>query len=162
MRTYHFKACTIKVSLSLWDKHAVMPPMRLAVCFDGWVTIWDHIPTFYPRALSPPPHYHIHCSSFLMPFYLPPKICLLQILFIIHLRPHNYINSTQIFALPFPFLILPQTFPSTALRSETRLNSRIWIFLRYQFYLIIIIMSHFFCFHCSKYTELLFQDSWIV
>ena len=32
MRAYHFETRTIKVFLSLWDKHAIMPLMRITVC----------------------------------------------------------------------------------------------------------------------------------
>ena len=39
----HLPFRTIKVFLSLWDKHAIMPPMRIAVCFDGRIIIHDHI-----------------------------------------------------------------------------------------------------------------------
>ena len=48
VRAYHFETRTINVFLSLWDKHAIMPPMRIAVCFDGRITTRDHIPTFLP------------------------------------------------------------------------------------------------------------------
>ena len=53
---YHFETRTIKVFLSLWDKHAIMPPIRIAVCFDGRIIIHDHIPTNTLRALSHLPH----------------------------------------------------------------------------------------------------------
>ena len=52
MRAYHFETRTIKDFLSLWDKHATMPPERLAVCFDGRITIHDHVLTNTLRALS--------------------------------------------------------------------------------------------------------------
>ena len=38
-----------------WDKHATMPLIRLAACFDGRITINDHILTNTLRALSPFP-----------------------------------------------------------------------------------------------------------
>ena len=38
-----------------------MPPMRIAVCFDGWIVIHDHIPTNTLRALSPSPLSYMVC-----------------------------------------------------------------------------------------------------
>ena len=87
VRAYHFETRTIKVFLSLWDKHAIIPPMRIAVCFDGRITTRDHIPAFNLRALSPPPHYLIRFSFFLGLLIHHLKICYLHILLIIHLRP---------------------------------------------------------------------------
>ena len=76
MRVYHFETRTIKVFLSLWDKHAIMPLMRTAVCFDGRISHRDHIRTFHLERspspsrlpilcmsqykLPPPPHTHTH------------------------------------------------------------------------------------------------------
>ena len=73
MRDNHFETCTIKVSLSLWDKHTIMPPMRIAACFDGQIIIHDHIPTNTLRALSPLPHYHqsIHLHILFIIQFLP-------------------------------------------------------------------------------------------
>ena len=71
VRAYHFETRTIKVFLSLWDKHAIMPQMRIAVCFDGRIIIHDHIPIDTLRALSPLPHFRILYVLFLAPFYSP-------------------------------------------------------------------------------------------
>ena len=66
VRAYHFETRTVKVFLSLWDKHASMPPMRIAVCFDGRIIIHDHILINTLRALSPSPSscflYRMVCS----------------------------------------------------------------------------------------------------
>ena len=79
VRAFHFETRTIKVFLSLWDKHAIMPPMRIAVCFDGRIIIHDHILTNTLRALSPLPHYFTRYILFLVPSYLPPANLLTSI-----------------------------------------------------------------------------------
>ena len=56
VRTYHFETRTIKVFLSLWDKHAVMPLTRIAVYFDGRFTSRGHIRTFHLERSPSPSH----------------------------------------------------------------------------------------------------------
>ena len=43
VRTYHFEIRTTKVFIPLCDKHATMPLMRIAVCFDGRINTHHHI-----------------------------------------------------------------------------------------------------------------------
>ena len=73
MHAYHFETRTIEVFLSLWDKHAIVPPIGVAVCFDGWIIIHDHIPANTLRALSPLPHYLYHNA--LHPLHWHLNIC---------------------------------------------------------------------------------------
>ena len=120
VRAYHFETRTIKVFLSLWG----IPPMRIAVCFDGRITTRDHVPTFNLRALSPPPLYLIRFSLFLGLLIQRLKICYLHILFIIYLRPtlalSVFYTPTRISRVSSPSHSPshPPTIPSTALRSE--------------------------------------------
>ena len=60
MHAYHFETHTIEVFLSLWDKHSIMPLMRIAVCFDGQIFINDHIPANTLGVLAPLSHYLYH------------------------------------------------------------------------------------------------------
>ena len=112
--TYHFETHTIKVFRSLWDKHTIMPLMRIrvAVCFDGRIVIHDHIPTNTLRALSPLPHflYTVCFVPILVLFYsqsVNPFTSISSSLF--NFSPgkrtpcfHPYYNSTCIFTFPFP------------------------------------------------------------
>ena len=65
------KTRTIKVFLSLWDKHATMPLMRIAVCFDGRISSRDRIFTTFLWALSPSPVTLLSCVSM---SWFPPTI----------------------------------------------------------------------------------------
>ena len=130
VRAYHFETRTIKVFLSLWDKHAIMPPMRIAVSFDGRITTHDHIPTFYLRALSPPPHFRIRFFLFL---YLriyriksPISISPLLFTFAPHWRHRLFSHPLEFHAfLRPPDPLLPhQRFPPLHWDLNTCLNSR--------------------------------------
>ena len=125
VHAYYFETRTIKVFLSLWDKHAIMPPMRIAVCFDGRIVIHDHIPTNILRALSPLLHFFIPYVLFLVPFYSPsvnPFTSISSSLFnfsprkrapcFSHLLELHVYLRFPIHPLPFP------TIPSTGLRFE--------------------------------------------
>ena len=97
VRTYHFETRTITVFLSLWDKHAAMPPMRIAVSFDGRIVIHDHIPTNTLRALSPLPHYLTWYVLFLVALLFTVHQSIhLHVLFIIHFLP-TFINALFVF-----------------------------------------------------------------
>ena len=130
VRAYHFETRTIKVFLSLWDKQAIMPPMRIAVCFDGRIFIHDHIPF---------PVFQIPYVLFLCLFYSPSVNPFISIssLYIIHFltaqtrslcfTPTTTPCDTHSFHVYLRFPVPPLSFPtipSTALRSEYPLNPR--------------------------------------
>ena len=68
VRTYHFKTRTIKVFLSLWDKHAVMSLTRIAVYLDGRFSSRGHILTFHPERSPSPSHLSVLYSFLIFPF----------------------------------------------------------------------------------------------
>ena len=68
VRAYHFETRTIKVFLSLWDKHAVMPLMRIAVYLDGRISSRGHIRTFYLERSPSPSHLPVLYSFLIFSF----------------------------------------------------------------------------------------------
>ena len=137
VRAYYFETRTIKVFLSLWDKHAIMPPMRIAVCFDGRIVIHDHIPRSNTvRALSLLPHYLTWYALFLVFFYLPsidlftsifsslftfcPHKCALCFSHLLELHVH--------LRFPIPHFAFGRTIPSAALRSKYPFKFQKWNF----------------------------------
>ena len=121
VHAYQFKTRTIKVLLSLWDKHAIMHLMKIAVCFDGRISYRDHICTFQLRVLSLPSPFSniIYFSHYAFSLTT-------QILFFIHLLPtrsrcrFSQLNSLHTNLYPH-ITPLPSTIPSSTL---IRLNSR--------------------------------------
>ena len=79
----NFETRTIKVVPSSWDKEAIMPSMRMAVCFDGRIFIHDHIPNNTLRAPLPLPMFQIPYVLFLGLFTVRQSMHL-YILFVIH------------------------------------------------------------------------------
>ena len=124
----------------LWDKHAIMPLMRIAVCFEGRIVIHDHIPTNSLRALSPLPHYLTRYVSLLVPFYSPSINIFTSISSsLFTFSPHkctpcfSHLLELHVY-LRFPIPLLPfPTIPSTALRSEHPFKFQKWNFQQYSF-----------------------------
>ena len=128
-----------------------MPPMRIAVCFDGRIIIHNHIPTNTLRALSLLPHVSytvcfVPCA-FLVTVRQPIH---LHILFIIHFLPMQTRSlcftptttpcDTHSFPVFLRFPVPPSPFPitpSTAIISEYPSNSRIGI----PYYILLFLFS---------------------
>ena len=129
----NFETHTIKVVLSSWDKEAIMPSMRMAVCFDGRIFIHDHIPNNTLGA-PPLPMFQISYVLFLGLFTVRQSMHL-YILFVIHFftaqtssvcfTPNTTPCDTYSFHVYLRFPIPPLPFfriPSTAQRSENLLK----------------------------------------
>ena len=146
---YHLGTRTIEVFIPSWDKHATMPLMRIAVCFDGRTTADDHIFTKPLPALSR----FLTCPIFRLPYTY---LCLLchsycyypVFLFFLHLLFRLFISSPHVLVHLVSFCTHSSArFPATTTRFSLLFHShplRIRLtYLLLQFYSFILPITTF-------------------